>query len=287
VPAPGYISVAMGRHDVPPPTDAELRGEELYGDNLSRAQVEYWFAENARGYSEVSGDSLRPEHYGYYELNRRSLLRHLPAGRRFRHALGLGSGYGAEFRPLADRIDRLTIVESGDGYGVDPALRMPTEVLRAEPRGDLPVEHGAVDLVTCFGVLALIPNVSHVISEFARVLEPGGFLLLREPATSLGGGWGRPSPGRLQGIPHARGIPRSFLLRKLPAHGFSVERESLHGFPVILKTWQHGLVPHNSPILTSLDLAICRVLAPRLRYHAENSWQKVRPTGIAILARRT
>lgn len=271
---------------LPQPSEANARGDELYGDGLSREQVEHWFAENARGYSESSGHSLRPENYGYYELNRRVLLDHLPEGRRFRHALGFGSGYGAELAPLASRIDRLTIVEAGRSYGRDPTLRMPTERLPAQPSGDVPLPDGSVDLITSFNVLQYIANVSHVIGEFARVLERGGLLLLREPVTSLGGGWGQPRAG--SGItPHTRGIPRAYFRRELPVHGLSIESETLSGFPVIGRLWRHGMVPYNSPALTSLDLAICRLLASRLRYHPESRCQKLQPTGIAILARRT
>jgi len=233
----------------------------------------------------VSGHSLVPENYGYGELNRQSLLRHIPATRRFRSALGFGSGYGTELVPLVGRIDRLTLVEAGEGYGLDPALTMPTTVLAARARGDLPLCDGAVDLVTCFGVLMYIPNVSHVLDEFARVLEPGGVLLLREPVTSLGGAWGRPLAGS-QLSPRARGVPCAYFREQLPARGFAIEHETLIGFPPIVALWSHGVVPYRSRIATSLDLVICRLLAPRLRYHAVTRWQKIRPTGIAIVARR-
>jgi len=132
-------------------------------------------------------------------------------------------------------------------------------------------------------VLHHIANVSHVLAEFARVLEPGGLLLLREPVTSLGEGWGSSRPGL---TPHERGIPRDYLRRELAAEGFVVERETLGIFPPILKLWRLGPVPYNSRVLTSFDLTICRVLASRLRYHAVNRWQKIRPTDIAVLARR-
>ena len=279
-------SLQLASRDLPPPTVAQLRGDGLYGDDFSPDQVEQWFADDAGGYSESSGDALRPGNYGYLELNRRVLVRHLPEGRRFRHALGFGSGYGVELTPLASRIDRLTIIEAGRNYGLDPTLRMPIERLPAQASGDIPVPDRSVDLITSFNVLQYIANVSHVIGEFARVLEPGGFLLLREPVTSLGGGWGQRRAG--SGVtPHTRGIPRAYLRRELPAHGLSITRETLSGFPLIGRLWRHGMVPYNSPALTSLDLGISWLLAPRLRYHPENRWQKLQPTGIAILARRT
>jgi len=270
---------------LPPPTPAQLQGEELYGDDFTPEQVERWFRDEAEGYSEMSGDSLIPDNYGYRELNRRTVLRYIPENRRFRHALGFGSGYGAELAPLAHQIDRLTIVEAGQGYGRDPALRMPISVLPAQPTGDLPLGDSSVDLVTCFSVLQYIPNVSHVLGEFARVLESGGLLLLREPVTSMGGGWGTFPRG--SGVaPHTRGIPLAYFRRQLAPHGFVVERETLTNFPAIRLLWNLGPVPYNSRTLTSIDLALCRVFAPRQRYHAVSRWQRIRPGGISIFASR-
>jgi len=273
----------MASLGLPPPTSAQLQGEALYGDDLTADQVERWFGDEADAYFEMSGTSQDPANYGYRELNRQTLFRHVPKDRRFRHALGFGSGYGAELSPLARQIDRLTIIESSQRYGHDPSLIMPTAVVLAQPSGDLALGDATVDLVMCFSVLHHIANVSHVLGEFARVLEPGGLLLLREPVTSLGGDWGIPRPGL---TPHERGIPREYLRRQLAAEGFVVEHETLGIFPLILKLWRLGPVPYNSRALTSLDLTLCRVLAPRLRYHAVTRWQKVRPTDIAVLARR-
>jgi SAM-dependent methyltransferase len=274
----------MSSTELPAPTPAQLRGDELYGDGFTQAQIERWFDDEADAYFAMSGASQDPANYGYRELNRLALLRHVPADRRFRHALGFGSGWGAELAPLASRIEKLTIVESSQGYGRDPSLLMPTSSLPALPSGDLQLSDATIDLLTCFSVLHHIPNVSHVLGEFARALAPGGLLLLREPVTSLGGNWGGPRPGL---TPHERGIPRAYLRRELPAAGLLIERETLAIFPPILKLWKLGPAPYNSRILTALDLAVCRALARRSRYHAVSRWQKIRPTDIAILARRT
>jgi SAM-dependent methyltransferase len=273
----------MTSETLPAPSRRELHGEVLYGDDFTAEQVARWFSDEAEAYFEMSGDSQDPANYGYRELNRQALLRHLPAGRRFRHALGFGSGYGAELAPLASRIEQLTIIESSQGYGRDPALAMPTTVVLAQPSGDLGLGDASVDLVTCFNVLHHIPNVSHVLGEFARVLASGGLLLLSEPITSMGGNWGTSRPGL---TPHERGVPPAWLRGELRANGFSIEHDTFTIFPPILRLWKLGPAPYNSRLLTSLDRALCRLLRPRVRYHATNRWQKVRPTEIAILARR-
>lgn len=273
----------MASPGLPAPTPAQLRGEELYGDDFTPEQVEQWFRDEAEAYFEMSGDSQEPGRYGYRELNRQALLRHIPASRRFQHVLGFGSGYGTELAPLAGQIGRVTIVESSEGYGRDPALVMPTTVVHAQPSGDLSLDDASVDLVTCFDVLHHIPNVAHVLGEFARVLRSGGLLLLREPTTSMGGNWGMRRPGLTT---HERGLPPSWLRGHLLARGFVIERATFAIFPPILKLWRLGPAPYNSRILTSLDRLLCRLLVPRWRYHAVNRWQKVRPTEIAILATR-
>ena len=80
----------MASPGLPPPTPAQLRGEKLYGDDLTVDQVERWFRDEADAYFEMSGSSQDPANYGYRELNRQTLFRHVPKDRRFRHALGFG-----------------------------------------------------------------------------------------------------------------------------------------------------------------------------------------------------
>ncbi|WP_241582192.1 class I SAM-dependent methyltransferase, partial [Rosenbergiella nectarea] len=44
----------------------------------------------------------------------------------------------------------------------------------------LPVEDGAVDLVVCALALAHVPDLEPVLAEFARVLRPGGHLVISD-----------------------------------------------------------------------------------------------------------
>jgi SAM-dependent methyltransferase len=267
---------------LPPPTPAQLSGEALYGDDFTPEQVAQWFADEAEAYYELGGDSQAPERYGYEALNRQTLFAHLPEGRRFGHALGFGSGYGTELVPLAARIDELTIVESSARYGVDPGLSMPVHTVAADPRGQIALPDASVDLISCLGVLHHIPNVTFVIGELARVCAVGGYLLLREPVTSMGD-WRRRRPGLTV---HERGIPLDYLQARLRAAGFEICRATPVIFPLVLKLWRYGPAPYASPLLTRIDRAICRLVRPNLRYHATTRRQKVRPAEIAVVARR-
>jgi SAM-dependent methyltransferase len=258
-----------------------LAGDALYGDDFDQAAIDEWFEDEADAYVEMAGDGV--EEHGYEQWGIRFGYRHLPADRRFRHALGFGSGLGGELVPAADRIDRVTIVESSARYD-HPAkgLTMPVEFLLAESSGDLPLADHAVDLVVCFGVLHHIPNVSHVVRELARVTEPGGWAVVREPIVSLGD-WARP---RVGATPRERGIPIDLLRQIVTSAGFVVERETLVGFPPITRVWRYWTAPYNSRAWTVADQFICAALRRRVRYHATTSWQKVRPTSVAMVLRR-
>ncbi|UZG57434.1 class I SAM-dependent methyltransferase [Rhodococcus opacus] len=81
----------------------------------------------------------------------------------------------------------LTIVESSTKYDHSAeVLDVPVEFVLAQQSGDIALADQSADLIVCLGVLHHIPNVSHVLREFARVCEPGGYLVLREPVHSMG-----------------------------------------------------------------------------------------------------
>jgi SAM-dependent methyltransferase len=267
---------------LPEPTPEHLSGEALYGDDFTPEEVAQWFTDEAEAYYDLGGGSQEPEHYGYAELNRQTLFAHLPQGRRFRHALGFGSGYGTELVALAARIDELTIVESSARYGVDPGLTMPVHALAADPGGQIALPDASVDLISCLGVLHHIPNVTQVVRELARVCAGGGCLMLREPVTSMGD-WRERRPGLTV---HERGIPLGYLEGRLRAAGFELCRVTPVIFPLVIKLWRYGPAPYASASLTRVDRAICRIVRPNLRYHATTRLQKVRPAEVAVVARR-
>jgi SAM-dependent methyltransferase len=185
---------------------------------------------------------------------------------------------------MDERVDRITIIESSDRYSErGKRLTSPTTFVRAHPSGDIALPDEDADLVVCLGVLHHIPNVTHVLSEFARILSPGGYLILREPVISMGD-WRQPRPGL---TPRERGIPRKLLADAVRSAGFNIQREALIGFPLIANTWQWlGKPPYNNRAWTILDRSICTLTTPNLTYHATSSIRKLRPTSAAIVAQR-
>ena len=74
----------------------------------------------------------------------------------------------------------------------------------------------------CLGVLHHVPTVGRVIGELARVLRPGGRMIVREPMVSMGD-FRQPRPGLTA---RERGIPRALMRRFHQQAGLTILAES-------------------------------------------------------------
>jgi SAM-dependent methyltransferase len=128
-----------------------------------------------------------------------AMLARVRAGR-FAEALDVGCGEGRFCRMLAAEGIRAT--------GIDPTAAL-LEVARArDPGGDyrlgraeaLDFADASFDLVVSYLTLIDIPDIGRAIPEMARVLRPGGSLLIANinPFVTAGApyGWGRDAEGK-------------------------------------------------------------------------------------------
>lgn len=259
-----------------------LSGEALYGDNLSLHEIKAWYADESEGYAGLVAEREQPYEYGYHALNRYHGFRHLP-DRPFEHALGFGSAFGDEFQPLASRIKRLTIVDPSDAFVRGEVHGIPATYVKPSVEGTLPFATGTFDLITSLGVLHHIPNVSHVTRELYRCLQPGGFLLLREPIISMGD-WSRPRAGLTK---HERGIPLPYFRALLRNTGFRVEHEGVCMFPLSSKLWVlTRRSPYNHLATTWLDHTLARLTRWNWSYHPQSALGKLRPTNVFWVLRK-
>ena len=254
-----------------------FEGRKLYGDDFTPEQIKSWYDDEREGYAGLGAQDHSKYVYVYHALNRVHAFDRLPA-RRFDAVLGIGSAYGNEFLPIAHRIGRLTIIESSQAMRRSAVPGVLTTYAEPNPTGVLPFDNECFDLITCFGVLHHIPNVSFVVREMYRCLRPGGFALIREPIVSMGD-WRLPRPGLTK---RERGIPREIFRGIIRQAGFRTLHERLCMFPVVQRLFKYvgNGQTYNSRLVVRIDHLLCKVFAWNRRYHAHSSFQKLRPASL-------
>jgi len=211
-------------------------------------------------------------------------------------ALDLGCGTGVMLDTLAARYRRLVgldlsaeMLEGYDGSGLPPgrAVRL--------VRGDmttLPFASGRFDVVVCRSALHHMDDEVGVLREMARVLAPGGSVVLGEPAndnllTRAARAWvrRRPSYGKIHTIDRA--YTRAQLRALLSAAGLVVRRERRFGFvayplcdnPDLVPVLKHLPAPLASGLAAALR-ALDRLLA-RIPLVRSQSWYTLLEVGRA------
>ncbi|MFJ9697466.1 class I SAM-dependent methyltransferase [Kitasatospora sp. NPDC101183] len=104
--------------------------------------------------------------------------------------LDLGSGTGRVAAHLASPARRVIAVDRSHGMLEFARGSLPDRhavALRADVR-HLPIRDASVDAVICSGVLHHLPDWRGALAEAARVLAPGGTLIVREPNASYAAG---------------------------------------------------------------------------------------------------
>jgi ubiquinone/menaquinone biosynthesis C-methylase UbiE len=106
----------------------------------------------------------------------KDILDGLPVG----VALDAACGTGRLTRELADRGHRVVGVDSSPDMLARARERMPNGEFLAGELHALPVPDDHVDLVVCGLALSHVPELGPVLAEFARVLRPGGHLVITD-----------------------------------------------------------------------------------------------------------
>lgn len=263
--------------------EAYFRGEALYGDGLSREEIEAWYEDEREGYANLGAKERETYSYSYHALNRLHCFGRLPE-RRFESVLGFGSAYGDELEPIAASIEAITIIDPSDAFTSTEIFGVPVRYVKPAMSGDLPFADNSFDLICCFGVLHHVPNVSHVIKEFARVVRPGGYVALREPIVSMGD-WRNPRGGLTK---NERGIPHALMRKFVTDSGLLMEYASFCDFaltPRLLGPLINGPV-YNNNFAARLDKFIANALAWKNCYHARSNLDRIRPASLAVVSRK-
>jgi len=271
-------------------TEAELRGIRLYGDDFPPEQIQGWYAQEETGYLDLltehyrSADGLGNYAYEYDALNRFHAIDRIST-RRFSCCVAMGCASGHDVAPLAPIVRKFVAMEPAEKWWRSEIAGTPAVYIKPTIAGDIPLETGSADLATSFGVLHHIPNVTHVLGEIARVLEPGGLFIVREPISWMGD-WRRPRPGL---TPNERGLPVAWFERAAADQGFSLQRRRLcmfSGCSILAK--KLGISrPYSRMPLVAIDWLVSEALRWNLHYRRDTKFKKIAPgSAFWILQRR-
>ncbi len=249
-------------------------GKKLYGDDFNLTEIKNWYNDEKEAYANLS--DLKDYKYVYHNLNIYHGFRFL-SNKEYNNVLGFGSAFGDEFKPIADKIKSLTIIESSDKFIQDSIFNIRVSYIKPSLKNRIPFSDNSFDLITCLGVLHHIPNVSYVINEFFRCTAHRGFVLIREPIFSMGD-W---TKSRTKLTRHERGIPLHFFRKIILNAGFTILKERLCFFPLIPKLYNFlGKNTYNSSFATYVDYILSNLFKFNLAYHAKNFFKKFRPTSV-------
>lgn len=108
-------------------------------------------------------------------------IRRLLTGKRFKHAVDVGGGYGRLCILLEKYADKVTLAEPSQQQ-----LDIAKSFLKGHPEvdrqllqaDDLKFKTGSIDLLTMIRVMHHLPDPSPEFAEFARVLSDGGYAII-------------------------------------------------------------------------------------------------------------
>ncbi len=262
--------------------NAYFSGQRLYGDDFDPDQLAAWYADEKEGYADKGHKDRSQYTYTYHALNTMHGFRYISRPR-LEQVLGLGSAYGDEFKPIIDRIGKLVVVDPSDAFEVTRYEAVPVEYVKPRVDGVLPFADDTFDLVTSFGVLHHIANVSFVLGEIHRCLAAGGYALIREPIVSMGD-WSKPRHGLTK---RERGIPFDLFREMVSRADFEIVKATPCIFPLTRRILgKVAKAPYNSNLATRLDTALCSLSSFNRTYHRTRTLQKIGPTSVFFVLRK-
>jgi len=263
-----------------------LTGDILYGDDFTIEQIKEWYENEKEGYANINDSGNSSYEYFYHQLNEIHGFKNLK-NPSYENVLGFGSAWGYEFEPIINKVKNLTIIEPSENLRSKNIGKIIPAYVSPEINGALKFSDNSFDLITCFGVLHHIPNVSFVLMELIRVLKPNGYLLIREPIISMGD-WNVSRKGLTK---CERGIPIAFFENIL--HNQPISAISKTYCFTLTSVFQKTIgVFLKKPIFSYklyilFDKGISFLLKSNVHYHAKNLVQKISPLSVFYILSKT
>lgn len=252
--------------------DKYLKGECLYGDELSDEQIKEWFESEKLAYDSLA--TSNSSDYEYHELNK--IFYRLLPNRKFENVLLIGGYYCQEILPIIGNLNNIYNIEPGISDNIICLKEKVIKIIPPLENYDIPFDDNYFDLIIALGVLHHMPKISHVIREIYRVSKYGGYCIIREPIVSMGD-WRVNRKGLTK---NERGIPLKYFRESLKFVGFDIKSEILYDFPLVRKIFKY---PYRCKYITYLDLLLARVFNFNYRYHHTKKYHKLSPCSIGYV----
>lgn len=249
-------------------------GNFLYGDDFNENQISVWYKEELE-YAKLYPNEGLSEEYPYHQLNILNGFNYLPSNQTFDTVVSFGGGFCEELSPIKNKLKKIYVIEPSDNLTQLENFGIPLNYIKPSIIGNIPLESNSVDLITCFGVLHHIPNVSYVMAELYRILKPGGYILIREPIKSMGD-WTKFRPGLTK---NERGIPKKIFDKIIIESGFGIIKSSYCFTKPLDLFWVKIFKnhPYNDKRYIYLDRFLGKILSLNYRYHSKNTLNKIGP----------
>lgn len=260
-----------------------FKGEEIYGDDFDVSQIQAWYDDELEGYADLGSKDRSSYSYIYHSMNKVFGFDYLDKNVIFKNALGVGSAYGEEFIPLIDRIEKITIIEPSDNLVSSVIGNISPIYHKPQVDGSLTFEDNLFDLILCFSTLHHIPNVTFVLNELLRVLNPEGYMIIREPIRTLGD-WRKPRKGLTK---NERGIPHHKFDEILNRADIEIVSKVFcdcnFAFKILSK---FGFKKRDTIFAQKVDRFLSKILSWNIHYHAETAFQKMAPASVFYVVKK-
>jgi SAM-dependent methyltransferase len=256
-----------------------LDGKNLYGDDFNIEQIKKWYSEEKEGFSSlVDNDYI----YGYHELNKIHGYNKLKKNFQFGDVLSFGGARGDELLPIIDRINNIYIIEPSKKLRAKKIKGK--KIMYSSPSidGKLKFKDNYFDIITCFGTLHHIPNVSFVFQELVRVLNKDGYILIREPTMSMGN-WEEKRDGLTK---NERGIPDKIFDKIIKESGLEIISKHKIFFPLFRRINLEKYPRYYSILWIKIDYLLSKLFSWNNKYHATVFFHKIRPQCIFYVLKK-
>ncbi len=267
-----------------------LSGDRLWGDDFTKNDIELWFKEECEGYANLLLESRDKYKYTYYALDKYFCYKYIPNDLNDINILGIGSAYGHELIPFLDKAKGIDILEPSDLFLKNKLFNTPVKYTKPKSNGIFPFENDKFDLIICFSSLHHIANVTTILYEIKRVLKIGGYVLIREPISSMREpiySFSDFHKARKGLSPRERGIPIKYFRNILTKLDFIILKEFVWGMPItrhICRTLH--ITPYNSRFITMIDIILSKIFSFNICYHTYSLFRKLRPQCVIYILKK-